>query len=149
MDLFEDPVKRDEINPFVQLLWEKGTAYEHEVIEGLTQPILDLSRYSGEEKEQQTLEVMMGEVPLIYSARIAADDLLGYPDLLRRENGGYVAGDIKSGAGEYGEGDDANLKKYYGVQLSLYTDILERQGFAGSRRPFVWDIKGEEVVYDV
>ncbi len=35
MDLFGDPAKRDEISPFVRLLWEKGTAYEHEVIEGL------------------------------------------------------------------------------------------------------------------
>jgi len=30
MDLLGDPAKRDEINAFVQLLWEKGTAYEHE-----------------------------------------------------------------------------------------------------------------------
>ena len=27
MDLFSDPTKCDEINAFVQLLWEKGTAY--------------------------------------------------------------------------------------------------------------------------
>jgi hypothetical protein len=25
MDLFGDPAKRDEINPFIQLLWEKGS----------------------------------------------------------------------------------------------------------------------------
>ena len=36
--------------------------------------------------------------PLIYSPRISADDLLGVPDLLRKEPGGYVPGDIKSGA---------------------------------------------------
>ena len=41
MDLFGDPGKRDEINAFVRLLWEKGTAYEHEVIAGLTLPVLD------------------------------------------------------------------------------------------------------------
>jgi len=35
MDLFEDFSKRDPINPFVQLLWEKGNAFEQEVIEGL------------------------------------------------------------------------------------------------------------------
>jgi len=32
MDLFEDFTKRDPINPFVQLLWEKGNAFEQEVI---------------------------------------------------------------------------------------------------------------------
>lgn len=37
MDLFGDSAKRDEINAFVQLLWEKGTAFEHQVIDGLEQ----------------------------------------------------------------------------------------------------------------
>jgi len=149
MDLFGDPAKRDEINAFIQLLWEKGTAFEHEVIDGLELPFLDLSRYAGDEKERQTFEAMQRGEPLIYSARLTADDLLGDPDLLRREGDGYVAGDIKSGSGEYGDGDDAKLKKHYGVQLALYTDILERRGLAGSKRPFVWDIHGEEVIYDL
>ncbi len=149
MDIFGDPATRDEINAFVQLLWEKGTAYEHDVIGSLTLPILDLSRYSGEEKEQQTLEAMKRGEPLIYSSRISADKLLGDPDLLRLEGNGYVAGDIKSGSGEYGEGDNTKLKKHYGVQLSLYTDILERIGHACSRRPFIWDIHGKEVIYDL
>ncbi len=149
MDLFGDCAKRDEINAFVQLLWEKGTAFEHQVIDGLELPLLDLSRYAGDEKERQTFEAMQRGEPLIYSARITADDLLGDPDLLRREGDGYVAGDIKSGSGEYGDGDDAKLKEHYGVQLALYTDILERRGLAGSKRPFVWDIHGEEVTYDL
>lgn len=149
MDLFGDPANQDEINAFVQLLWEKGTAYEKEVIDGLEVPILDLSSYVGEEKERQTFEAMQRAEPLIYSARITVDDLLGEPDLLRHEGDGYVAGDIKSGSGKFGEGDDARLKKHYGVQLSLYIDILECRGLANSRRPFVWDIHGEEVTYDL
>jgi hypothetical protein len=40
-------------------------------------PFTDLSRYAGEEKERQTLEAMNRRDPLIYSARIKADDLLG------------------------------------------------------------------------
>ena len=149
MDLFGDQAKRDKANAFVQLLWEKGTAFEHEVIEGFEQPILDLTCYAGEEKERETLEAMQRGEPLIYSARITAGDLLGEPDLLRNENAGYVAGDVKSGSGEYGDGDDARLKKHYGVQLSLYTDILERRRLASSRRPFVWDIHGAEITYDL
>jgi len=149
MDLFGDPAKRDEINPFIQLLWEKGTAYEHDVVDGLEIPMFDLSPYAGDEKERLTHEAMQRGEPLIYSARISADDLLGDPDLLRREGDGYVAGDIKSGAGEEGQDDDAKLKKHYGVQLALYTDILERRGFAASRCPFIWDVHGEEVTYDL
>jgi predicted RecB family nuclease len=149
MDLFEDPAKRDEINPFVELLWEKGTSYEHEVINNLEIPFLDLSRYSLDEKEFQTLEAMKRGEPLIYSARISADDLLGDPDLLRREGDGYVAGDIKSGSGQDGEEDAGRPKVHYGVQLALYTDVLERKGLASSRHPFIWDVHGKEVTYDL
>ena len=149
MDLYGDSTKRDAVNPFVKLLWEKGTSHEQEVIEGLEVPILDLSTHAGEEKERRTLRAMRQREPMIYGARLSADDLLGEPDLLRREEGGYVAGDIKSGSGLEGDGDAAKPKKHYGVQLALYTDILERRGLAGSRRPFVWDIHGEEVTYDL
>ncbi len=149
MDLFGDPAKRDEINPFVQLLWEKGNAFEREVVTGVGVPMLDLSGYAGDEKEARTLEAMAERVPLIYSGRISADDLLGDPDLLRLEGESYIAGDIKSGGGEEGFEDAAKLKKHYGVQLALYTDILERKGLSAGRRPFVWDVHGEEMTYDL
>jgi hypothetical protein len=54
------------------------------------------SRYAGVEKERQTTAAMERREPLIYSARIRADDLLGDPDLLRLEGDRYVAGDIES-----------------------------------------------------
>lgn len=149
MDLFADPTRRDPVSAFVQLLWERGNAYEKEVISRLTVPFLDLSAHFGDERERLTLEAMRRGESLIYAGRISADDLLGDPDLLRREGGGYVAGDIKSGSGQEGPDDEAKLKKHYAVQLALYTDILERKGFAASRRPFVWDVHGEEVIYDL
>ncbi len=148
MDLYGDPAKMDEANPFVKMLWEKGLLYEREVIAGLDLPFLDLSAYSGEEKERLTLEVMQRGEPLIYGGRIQEPELLGDPDLLRKEPGGYVAGDIKSGAGEEGPEDDAGPKLHYAVQLALYTDILERKGLSAGRRAFVWDIHGREVPYD-
>ena len=87
---------------------------------------------------------------LIYGGRISADDLVGTPDLLRKEVGGYIPGDIKSGAGEEGVGEDGDgrPKLHYAVQLALYVDILERLGLSAGRRAFVWDINGEEVPYD-
>ncbi len=149
MDLFGDPALRDKASPFVQLLWERGSLYEKEVIEGLSLPFTDLSRYAREEKEQQTLEAMNRKEPLIYSARIKFGDLLGDPDLLRLETGGYVAGDIKSGAGEEGGLDDevGKPKIRYAVQLGVYTDILQQLGRSAGRRAFVWDIHGDEVPY--
>ena len=58
MDLYGDPAKRDKANAFVELLWEKGSLYEREVIASLALPFLDLSIYAGDEKERLTLEAM-------------------------------------------------------------------------------------------
>lgn len=151
MDLFGDPGERDKVSPFVQLLWERGAAHEREVVCGIREPFTDLSRYAGAEKEKRTLEAMDNGAPLIYGGRISADDLLGNPDLLRKDGNGYIAGDIKSGAGEEGGGgeeDDGKPKKHYAAQLALYTDILMRIGRSAGRRGFIWDIHGDEVPYD-
>ena len=148
MDLFADAGERDAANPFVELLWERGTLFEQEVMDSLAIPYLNLAPYAGDEKERRTLEAMRRGEPLIYSARIQADGLLGDPDLLRKEGDGYIAGDVKSGSGEEGPEDDGKPKKHYAVQLGLYTDILERKCLSGGRRAFVWDINSREVIYD-
>ena len=102
-------------------------------------------------KEIATLEAIHRGDNLIYSGRIRVGDLLGEPDILRKHSDGYVAGDIKSGAGEEdsAEEEDGKPKKHYAVQLALYTDILERLKVSGGRTPFVWDIHNQEVVYDL
>lgn len=148
MDIYGDPAKRDKPNPFVQLLWEKGSIFENEVIEDLEIPFLNLSSFKGGEKEQLTLEAMQRGEPLIYRGRIQADELLGEPDLLRKEGTGYVAGDIKSGAGEEGPEDLSKPKIHYAVQLGLYTDILDRMGLLAGQYAFIWDVHGNEVTYD-
>ncbi len=149
LDRFGDQERRDPVNPFVKLLWERGALHEKDTIDKLNLPFVDLSQLDAREKEARTTEAMQRGEPLIYGGRIVADDLVGEPDLLRRGMTGYVAGDIKSGAGEEGEDEDAKLKKHYGVQLALYTDILEKKGVSGGRAPFVWDIHGEEVAYSL
>lgn len=80
MDLFEDPLKKDKVSPFVRLLWERGAVHEKEIVAGLDIPFLDLSAFAGDEKEQLTKEAMMQGEPLIYAGGIQADDLLGDPD---------------------------------------------------------------------
>jgi hypothetical protein len=118
LDAFGDPAERVAISPFVQLLWEKGSAFEKEVVAGLKIPFLDLSKLDDPERGARTLEAMRRGEPLIYGGRIAADGLLGVPDLLRKSTGGYIPGDIKSGSGEEGAGDDdsdGKPKKHYAV----------------------------------
>ena len=151
LDLFGDYSKQDPISVFVKLLWEKGTDFEKQVIEGLELPFLDLSSYSGMEREKRTKEAIDRGADLIYGGRISTEGLVGEPDLLRKEGKGYISGDIKSGSGLEGENDtsEGKLKPHYTVQLALYTDILERLGISGGRNPFIWDIHGREIEYDL
>ena len=151
LDLYGDPGKRDPVSGFVKLLWEKGTAFEEEVIDGLEMSYTDLSPLHEEVKEGATIKAMGSGDALIYQGQISSAGLLGRPDLLRKAGDGYVAGDIKSGAGLEGGTDmeEGKLKKHYAVQLALYTDILKRIGLSSGEAPFVWDIHGREIRYDL
>jgi predicted RecB family nuclease len=149
MDLFADPASKDEASPFVRLLWERGAAHEDQIVAALGIPLFDLSTISGDEKENRTTDAMVRGESLIYAGRIRFDDLLGEPDLLRREGDGYVPGDIKSGRGEEGTEEGSKPKVHYAVQLALYADILERKGLSAGRRGFIWDVNGDEFNYDL
>jgi predicted RecB family nuclease len=148
-DLFGDATNRDAISRFVQLLWDRGSAFEQQTIAQLRLPFVDLSSYSGVEKERRTREAIAQRQPLIYSGRLTEGDLVGEPDLLRLEGAGYLPGDIKSGSGEEGPDDRRSLKAHYAVQLALYVDVLEKAGLAAARRGFIWDVHGDEVAYDL
>lgn len=151
LDIFGDPTRRDPISTFVQLLWERGSAFERETIEKLEIPFENHRALTAEENERLTEEAMKRGDKLIYGGRLRIENLLGEPDLLQKEEAGYVAGDIKSGAGFEGRSEESGgtPKKHYAVQLGLYTDILEKMGFSAGHHPFIWDINDEEVVYDL
>ena len=151
LDLYGDPGKRDPVSGFVKLLWEKGTAFEEEVIDGLEVSYTDLSSLHEEVKQAATFKAMGRGDALIYQGQIGSAGLMGRPDLLRKTGDGYVAGDIKSGAGLEGVSDleEGRPKKHYAVQLALYTDILNRIGLASDEAPFVWDVHGREIRYDL
>lgn len=151
LDLHESPAKKDPESKFVELLWERGTLFESEVISKLKLPFTDLSGLPPRDKETRTLDAIKNK-ELIYHGRIRSGSLLGEPDLLRYDNVmGYVAGDIKSGSGEEGDEDTGTEKpkKHYAVQLALYTDILGSLGLSKERFPFIWDIHGNEVTYNL
>src|SRR5258708_13827535 len=96
LDAFGDPALRDEANPFVRLLWERGTLYEREVIAKLKQPFLDLSGLEAGDREQQTLQAIARGDQLIYAGRLSPDALVGMPALMPKELGGYVPRDMKA-----------------------------------------------------
>jgi hypothetical protein len=59
-----DSINRDEINPFVRLLWERGTLFERETIAKLQLPFVDLSKADDVDRERLTLEAMARGEPL-------------------------------------------------------------------------------------
>lgn len=150
LDAFGDIAERDEISPFVRLLWERGNLFEQETVSRLQIPFVDLSATNEADRERLTLDAMSKGEPLICGGCIRTGDLLGRPDLLRKEVGGYIPGDIKSGRGKEGGDDDhdGRPKRHYAVQLGLYVDILERLNLSAGRRAFVLDIHADEVTYD-
>jgi uncharacterized protein len=152
LDSFGDYSARDEISPFVQLLWERGSAYEATVISQLAEgEYLSLRDLAPADRENATLSAMADGTPLIYGGRIRADDLVGEPDLLIKRNSGYIAADIKSGRGEEGDPDedDPKLKLHYVVQVAFYTDVLLRLGFGVGHVAEIWDIRGDRVPYEL
>jgi hypothetical protein len=43
MDLFADPADRDEVSPFIRMLWEKGASHEQSIVGEFVSPYLCLS----------------------------------------------------------------------------------------------------------
>jgi len=69
LDAFGDASVRDEINPFVRLLWERGTLFERDTIAKLQLPFVDLSKADEVDRERLTLEAMARGDPHKVSAR--------------------------------------------------------------------------------
>lgn len=149
-DLFADRAERDPESAFLQMLWERGSTFEADTLDGLDPKPVDLRGLGDAERERATLDALRDGAPLILGARLRHDDLLGEPDVIQRVGRHYLAGDVKSGRGgeepENGE-SPGKLKKHYAVQLALYVDLLERHGFAQGHEAFVWDVTGAEIPY--
>lgn len=151
-DQHDDSAERDEVNEFVQMLWEKGTQHERQVIDAHrhTLNVMDLSGVPRPERFAPTFEALNRGAPYIYQGRLEVDDLIGEPDLLERQpDGSYVPGDIKSGMGLEGDDEDqpGRPKKHYAIQLCLYVDALRRLGFADHHTGKIWDSRGHVLTY--
>jgi len=145
--------KIEEINPFVQMLWDRGSQYEKKVISDIG-IFVDISTGSFEERFKRTKRAMDDGESLIYQGVLIVDEIMGIPDLLKKvSDRKYLPIDIKSGMGVEGvdedAGDEGLLKKHYAVQIALYADALKRLGYGDDTGGVILDIKGNEVVYDL
>ena len=142
--------KIKEINPFVQLLWDKGVQHEERVIKDIGE-FVDLRQGTFDERANATTVAMQNGTPLIYQGVLKYKSLVGIPDLLKRlPNNEYIPVEIKSGKGLEGSGEDQSErkpKKHYAVQLCLYVEILKQHGFAKENKGVIIDIFRNEVKY--
>lgn len=148
LDRSGDATQRDPVSAFVRMLWSRGSAFEQTVIDALPEGTTLIGEGDGD-REAATTSAMDAGAPIIQGGRIAADDLLGDPDLLIRIGERYMPADIKSGRGEDGDGADASPKAHYVVQISLYVDVLERLGRSAGRFAEIWDVNGDRVRYEL
>ncbi len=145
--------KIQEINPFVELLWQKGLQHEEKIVEKLGD-FMDLTAGTINERYQKTIEAMRNGTALIYQGVLKHENLLGIPDLLRKlEDGSYMPIDIKSGMGLEGadeeSGEEGKPKKHYAVQLCLYNELLKKHNHASHDKGKILDINSEEIEYDL
>ena len=149
MDVHGDPAQRDACGSTLELLWRKSMLREAEIVRGLNLEMVDHSALSGAECERATAAAMAARTPLIYRGRIRDGDLAGAPDLLRLDDAGYVAGDIRSGSLDDGAEQPRTPRRNFALQLALYTDILERMDLSAGRYGFIVDGHGEELIYEL
>jgi len=142
--------KQDEENAFLQLIWERGISHEKGIIECIGE-YKDISSGTFEERIAETKIAMDEEADLIYQGVVKFDDMVGIPDLLKREGKEYIPIDIKSGRGygDFSEKREEKLKKHYAVQLCLYADILKKLGYATVNKGIIIDGHGDYVDYDL
>lgn len=143
--------KIKEINPFVELLWEKGVKREEKIVSKIG-IFLNLKDGTIDERFQKTIEAMRNKTPLIYQGVLKYENLMGIPDLLKKlPDDTYIPIDIKSGMGFEGvneeDGEEGKPKKHYSVQLCLYNDLLKKLGFAKHNNGKIIDIHGDEIEY--
>lgn len=142
--------KLDEENAFLQLIWERGIFHEKEIIESIGD-YRDISSGTFEERIAETKSAMDEKADLIYQGVVKFDDMVGIPDLLKRDSKEYIPIDIKSGRGygDFSENGEEILKKHYAVQLCLYADILKKLGYATANKGIIIDGHGDYADYDL
>lgn len=146
-DLHSDPDLRDPVGEFVEMLWRGGREHEEKVLGALCGAIADLRDVPRPERLAATAAALSSGAETILGARIAADDLLGEPDILRRRDAGWIGGDVKSGSAF--EQDGETPRREYAAQVAHYAVVLERLGLGDGNAAIVIGRDGAETIYDL
>lgn len=135
-DLHADPALRDGVSDFVRMLCDGGTVHEAAILAALPGVVLDLRTKPLARRASATLEVLGStDADWVVGARLELRDRVGHPDLLRREDRVWHAGDVKSG-GAFAD-DGRSPKSEYAVQVAHYAALLGDLGAGAADRAFV------------
>lgn len=146
-DLHTDAARRDAVSSFIRMLWEGGRRHEVGVLGALDGEIVDLREMPAAGRAAATLAALAGAADWILGGRLELDDRVGLPDLLRRVEGVWYAGDVKSGAPWLDGGPVA--KPSYSVQIGHYAALLGDLGLGERDRGFVIGADGGTGWYDL
>ncbi len=147
-DLHGDPAGRDPVSAFVQLLWEGGRQHEDEVLGAIGDGVVDLRDLTcPDHRFVATIDALESDARVILGARLECDDRLGLPDMIKRIDHDWVAGDVKSGCALDADGRRPRLE--YAVQVAHYADLMADLGHGSPDAGFVIGRDGEYVAYDL
>ncbi len=146
-DLHTDSELRDPVGDFVKMLWAGGLEHERAVLDALPGRTVDLRDVDAVARESATLDALAGSADRILGAALRHGDRLGLPDLIERDDAGWVAGDVKSGAAL--EPDGRRPRREYAVQVSHYASLLAAMGAGPVDRAFVIGRDGGPATYDL
>ena len=145
-DLFSSPAARDPVSGFVQMLWAGGRLHEANVVSGLVGEVRDLRDADPGERSMLTVAALDGAADWILGGRLELGDRVGMPDLLRRIDGVWYGGDVKSGAAF---DDGLSPKGEYLVQVGHYAALLGDLELGERDRAFVVGRDGEIAWYEL
>ena len=146
-DLRSDPERRDPVNQFVQLLWSGGAAHEAATLADVPGRVVDLRDAPARGRGAATVAALATDADIVLGGRLEIGDLVGMPDVIRRIDGAWRAGDVKSGDAFEAAGRRPRLS--YAVQAGLYAELLGRLGVGDPDAAFVIPRDGGEVEYDL
>lgn len=146
-DLHGDPAARDPVSDFVAMLRDGGVLHEDFVVEALPRARTDLRGEPVGARAALTIAAMDGPADWIVGGRIEVGDRVGHPDLLRRVDGIWYAGDVKAGTPLADDG--RSPREEYAVQVGHYAAMLGDLGVGAADRAFVVGRDGAQAWYDL
>jgi predicted RecB family nuclease len=149
MDRHGPEAEREPETPLQVLLWQRRAANEDELLAAMAERPVEVSGEDAQARELETLAAMDRGEALIAGGRIRCDGLVGEPTLLRLDDGGYVAGDVRCAFATDGPDPSRRPRRSHAMQLAAYTDILECLDRSAGRYGFIVDGRGEEITCEL